>query len=433
MASSPTLSIITSSFNDLENLRVTAQVIFQSLDQDFEWIVIDGASSDGTAAFLQDNDDKITYWVSEQDSGIYDAWNKGLAKASGPYALYLGAGDFFDIDSLKQSIEMLKKKTGDEKEIYLGTTKKYNSGKITYVAASSLLLDRPQYGLGFMHPCSIIPTQFYRSVGGFDTNYSIASDARTLLLIEQQIKPTRINIPLLVYMDDAGVSSRQWIKAALQYLDILRELEVVPANQLGQYRRKVYLRWLLFKKINIKKYLSKSKLVARNTLTALLNAAMWLPFFSLRYALLRLAGAKLDKTLAIHRRVRVLAPWKLSIGASSTVNRAAFLDARGVLSIGANTMIGHQSAIYTLGHDLHDPFFSAKESPVTIGNNVVIFPHAIIQPGVSIADGAVVLPGSVVTKSIEKNTIVGGVPAQFKAMRNENQLYQLDYKQWLAL
>ncbi len=59
----------------------------------FELVVIDGSSDDGTVEVLQERDDKIDYWLSEPDSGIYDAMNKGIAAAHGEYVLHLNAGD----------------------------------------------------------------------------------------------------------------------------------------------------------------------------------------------------------------------------------------------------------------------------------------------------------------------------------------------------
>jgi putative colanic acid biosynthesis glycosyltransferase len=83
-------SIITVTRNNLDGLKVTHASIGAQIFSDFEWIVIDGASDDGTPAYLATTH---ATWVSEPDHGIYDAMNKGLDRARGDYVLFLNAGD----------------------------------------------------------------------------------------------------------------------------------------------------------------------------------------------------------------------------------------------------------------------------------------------------------------------------------------------------
>ena len=99
------LSIITVNLNNADGLRKTiASVVFQTFT-DFEYIVIDGGSTDGSVDIIKQYADKITYWVSEQDKGIYNAMNKGILKAKGEYCLFLNSGDyFFSRDSISKLI-----------------------------------------------------------------------------------------------------------------------------------------------------------------------------------------------------------------------------------------------------------------------------------------------------------------------------------------
>lgn len=89
----PLITVITSTFNAVGQLPFTLESIRSQSYDCLEYIVIDGGSSDGTAKLLQDNADIIDYWISEPDSGIYEAWNKGVAQARGSWILFLGAGD----------------------------------------------------------------------------------------------------------------------------------------------------------------------------------------------------------------------------------------------------------------------------------------------------------------------------------------------------
>ena len=87
------LSIITINYNNLAGLQKTTESVVAQTCSDFEWIVIDGGSTDGSKEFLEKNSEKITYWVSERDRGIYHAMNKGVSAAKGDYCLFLNSGD----------------------------------------------------------------------------------------------------------------------------------------------------------------------------------------------------------------------------------------------------------------------------------------------------------------------------------------------------
>ncbi len=88
-------SIITVNYNNKEGLLRTIRSVISQTYRDFEFIVIDGGSTDGSADILREYDQKITYWVSEPDKGIYNAMNKGIAKASGEYLNFMNSGDCF--------------------------------------------------------------------------------------------------------------------------------------------------------------------------------------------------------------------------------------------------------------------------------------------------------------------------------------------------
>lgn len=135
----------------------------------------------------------------------------------------------------------------------------------------------------------------------------------------------------------------------------------------------------------------------------------------------------------IHRGCKFFHVGKLNIGQYSTINFGCYLDNRRGIVIGNNVGIAHNTKIYTLGHDLDDPQFKTKGKQVTICDNVFIFSNAMIMPGVTIGEGAIVLAGSVVTKDVKPWMIVGGNPA--KPIRERN--HEIDYKQiypyWFAL
>lgn len=100
----PLISIVTVVYNGEEFLEETIlSVINQSYDN-VEYIIIDGGSSDGTLDIIKKYEDRVDYWVSEQDAGIYDAMNKGIDASSGNGLLFLNAGDYFVSDVLNDNI-----------------------------------------------------------------------------------------------------------------------------------------------------------------------------------------------------------------------------------------------------------------------------------------------------------------------------------------
>ena len=88
------LSVITVNLNNADGLRRTGESLFAQSFTDYEFIVIDGGSTDGSVAFLEQHTNHITRWTSEPDGGIYQAMNKGIAQATGTYCLFLNSGDW---------------------------------------------------------------------------------------------------------------------------------------------------------------------------------------------------------------------------------------------------------------------------------------------------------------------------------------------------
>ena len=96
-------SIITVNFNNKEGLRKTIESVIHQTLRDFEFIVIDGGSTDGSVDVLKEYDSKIDFWISEPDGGIYQGMNKGIKKATGDYLNFMNSGDcFYSTDILEK-------------------------------------------------------------------------------------------------------------------------------------------------------------------------------------------------------------------------------------------------------------------------------------------------------------------------------------------
>lgn len=98
------VSIITIAFNNLEGLKSTYQSIRRQTFRDFEWIVVDGGSTDGTREFLEEHSQELAWWCCEPDKGVYNAQNKGTEHARGEYCIYMNSGDLFFADDVLEKI-----------------------------------------------------------------------------------------------------------------------------------------------------------------------------------------------------------------------------------------------------------------------------------------------------------------------------------------
>jgi acetyltransferase-like isoleucine patch superfamily enzyme len=155
--------------------------------------------------------------------------------------------------------------------------------------------------------------------------------------------------------------------------------------------------------------------------------------FTLRHALLRLAGNSIGKDCAVHRGVRIFRFGGVQIGRGSIINNGVYLDARRGIRIGDNVNIAHDVKIYTLGHDIDDAGFASRGAAVEIADYVCIFAGAAIMPGVVIGRGAVVYPGAVITKNVSPFDVVGGNPARvIRRRRLTDPQYVLCYRTWFG-
>ena len=105
----PKISIITINYNNLEGLQKTIASVSSQTWQEFEHIIIDGGSTDGSVEYIESNALLFKYWVSDPDKGVYHAMNKGIAQANGEYLLFLNSGDhFFSPTVLEQNHQSIK-------------------------------------------------------------------------------------------------------------------------------------------------------------------------------------------------------------------------------------------------------------------------------------------------------------------------------------
>lgn len=103
------ITILTINYNNLKGLKKTLDSVVNQTWKEYEYIVIDGNSTDGSVDFIESNKEHIDFWISEPDTGVYQAMNKGIKKACGEYLLFLNSGDhFYNNAVLENNHEYLK-------------------------------------------------------------------------------------------------------------------------------------------------------------------------------------------------------------------------------------------------------------------------------------------------------------------------------------
>ncbi|TYP00049.1 glycosyltransferase involved in cell wall biosynthesis [Geothermobacter ehrlichii] len=165
-------SIITVSLNEEESIRRTCESICSQEFDDYEWIVIDGGSTDRTLDILNEYGHKISHMSSEPDDGIYDAMNKGVERASGDYLVFMNAGDsFYDTRALGLVSE------APEKDILYGDFMCVAVDGRSFVKKFPDVLPK-DFLVGNMlpHQASFFKRDLFARYGGYDTSYRIAGD-----------------------------------------------------------------------------------------------------------------------------------------------------------------------------------------------------------------------------------------------------------------
>ncbi len=195
------LSIITINFNQAKGLEETIRsVVAQSFDN-YQYLVIDGGSTDESVNVIERYKDKIHHWVSEKDNGIYNAMNKGIAAAKGEYILFLNSGDVLISEKALQDFVLHQDFKGDiiYGDYQFANGQKIYPDKVTpyYFVKSSL-----------PHQSTFFKRSIFDIMGVFDESYRIAADRAFYLkcMVSNQFQWQHIHYPLTIF-DLEGISN----------------------------------------------------------------------------------------------------------------------------------------------------------------------------------------------------------------------------------
>lgn len=209
----PLISIITVVFNGEKYLEETIQSVINQTYDNVEYIIIDGGSSDRTLDIIKKYENKIDYWISERDNGIYDAMNKGIRVSSGEWVSFLGADDFLKKNAIESYLNALN---GDLKIKYISSKIELinNKKQVLSIVGKALEWNTFKKYMCVAHVGSLHHKSLFCKYGLFDISYKIAGDYEFLLRIAKNNNILFLN-KITARMINEGVSNQN-IKVAFK-------------------------------------------------------------------------------------------------------------------------------------------------------------------------------------------------------------------------
>lgn len=205
------ISVVTVCYNAVKSIEETMLSVLNQTYDNIEYIIIDGGSTDGTVDIIKKYSDRLAYWVSEPDKGIYDAMNKGIIAATGDYINFMNAGDSFYSNKTLADIE--QHLDNSTVVIYGDCYMKFGDiGFIRKPLKLKYLKTKPP----FCHQSTFIKLK-YQSQNLYDANLKIASDYKFFYDAYYRDSVTFRYIPHIIACFDSrsGVSTNEY-KRSLQ-------------------------------------------------------------------------------------------------------------------------------------------------------------------------------------------------------------------------
>jgi glycosyltransferase involved in cell wall biosynthesis len=204
----PLFSVITVVFNGEKVLESTILSVLDQTYRNVEYIIVDGKSTDATVDIVRKYEDSIDYWVSEPDSGIYDAMNKGIRHARGEWLYFLNCGDCFVDSEVLGNVALAAACT--DLPLVIGRVN-YFSGKMTVKQLPETVptenTARALYASKFCHQAFFARRGSYIATGGYDTRFPVFSDFHTAYrIIRDGGGFHRVDLTIANF-DGGGVSS----------------------------------------------------------------------------------------------------------------------------------------------------------------------------------------------------------------------------------
>ena len=217
----PLITIITAVLNGTSHLEQTIQSVLNQGYDNIEYIIVDGGSTDGTLDIIRRYDDKLAYWLSEPDKGIYDAMNKGIALSNGEIVGLINSDDYYEKGAIEQVIDAYGKYGVNNRTIIYGNY--YILDEIINVKTELLSDLRFWRGMSICHQAMFVTRDIYQTVSLYDTTLKYAADYDFLV---NAIR-THVNFintdKFLVTFRNVGATYNNVLSSYKESLSILRQ------------------------------------------------------------------------------------------------------------------------------------------------------------------------------------------------------------------
>ncbi|MDO5571247.1 MAG: glycosyltransferase family 2 protein [Bacteroidales bacterium] len=217
------LSIITVNLNNKIGLSNTINSVKCQDYKDFEYLIIDGNSKDGSVDIIKDQSNNITKWISEPDNGIYDAMNKGIIMAKGEYMLFLNSGDTLYNN---KTLSTIFSTDTTENFIYgkISCTNKIIEKNLNINSRNKVLSIWDFYKSSLPHQATFIKRVLFDKYGLYDTKYKIASDWKFFIICIILNSESYIYKDLIISKFDATGISNNSSSAYIERKDIFNKM-----------------------------------------------------------------------------------------------------------------------------------------------------------------------------------------------------------------
>lgn len=233
----PKISIVTVSYNTSDCIEKTIQSVINQTYPNVEYLIIDGGSTDGTQQIIERYDDRIAYFVSEKDKGLYDGMNKGIAAATGDYLLFMNADDVFVNNEVVEKIVHFIEERPDADVVYGNSEQVLEYGiyevrpKVAYI----------NHKMAISHQATFVKLSLLRS-HPFDLKYRYAADF-------EQLSSLYLDGYKFVYIDllvarvemTGGTTYNHYVASANELYDIIgsRGVDVTRERRLMIMRKRL--------------------------------------------------------------------------------------------------------------------------------------------------------------------------------------------------
>lgn len=246
----PKLSIITINLNNLEGLQKTMQSVFNQTFTDFEYIIIDGGSTDGSKELIEKQGNKLVYWISEKDKGIYNAMNKGIVKANGEYILFMNSGDYLYSDN---TLKGVFERSNNEDIIYGDAMVDEGKGDRNHVwICPSNLTFRYFLTRTIHHTSALIKRALFAKWGRYNEDLKIMADWEFFIkaICLYQVSYKHVNQIISCFSQEGISSQSEYVPIKLQERQIVFNQyfksffsdfkETIEGKQIAEARLRLY-------------------------------------------------------------------------------------------------------------------------------------------------------------------------------------------------